>query len=347
LTAAGAAAGDVDGAIVLASAYVEARNHARAEEVLRDALSVNPQSAVLLANLARVQVLAQQHAAAVQTAYAALAISPEDAFAIRIYAVALDGAGWLEQALWTAWRGVTLHPQDRLAHFVYAELLLKVGRPQDAYVVIGEALRLDPASPDSHVLRGQILARLGRPEESTAAYEQALQLDPANASAVHNIGVNRLAGSKWSAALSGFLGAARLDPDLGDLARRNIGIALARLLRFATVGVVLLAWLIILSIPGVGQGTSPSLGHRIAVGICTLALLVYGVWLSRVVPMRTWRSVLRSQRALALRAALVILAVPLGVLAVVARGLTVAGIVGPVLLAGAVLVTVIGRFAGG
>lgn len=341
------AAGDIDGVISLANAYADARNHARAEQVLREALIASPDSAVLLANLARVQVLAKQYGEAARNAHAALAISPEYVFAMRIYAVALDAMGWTNQAIYMAWRGATQHPHDRLAHFVYAEMLLKVGRPQDALVVVGEALRLDPANADSHVLRGQILSRLGRTDESTSAYEEALRLDPSNASAVHNIGVNRLARSKWSAALNGFLGAARLDPDLGDLARRNIGIAMARLLRYATVGVLALGWAILVSIPAVGQGTTPDVGHRITVGVGTLALFAYTVWLSRVIPMRTWRSVLRAQRTLALRVVLIVCAIPLGILAATSGGLRVVEVVGPALLVGAIVVTVVGRLSGG
>lgn len=339
------AAGDVDGAITLAGAYSEARNHTRAEQVLREALTTSPDSAVLLANLARVQVLAQQYGPAAQTAYAALAISPEYAFAMRIYAVALDGAGCSDQALWMAWRGATRHPHDRLAHFVYAEMLLKVGRPQDALVVVAEALRLDPASADTHVLRGQILARLGRSDESTSAYEEALQLDPGNASAVHNIGVNRLARSKWSAALSGFLGAARLDPDLGDLARRNIGIALARLLRLSTVGVALLAWLVFLEAPSLGQGHS-AMGYRIVIGVCTVALIAYMVWLSRAVPLRTWRSVLRIKPVLTLRLGLLIVTVAVGALVAAGRAEAFAAVASALLLLAALVVALIGRFTG-
>jgi len=79
-------AGDTDGAVALATAYADARNHARAEQVLRDALVTSPDNAVLLANLARVQVLAKQYDDAARNAHAALAISPEYGFAIRIYA---------------------------------------------------------------------------------------------------------------------------------------------------------------------------------------------------------------------------------------------------------------------
>ncbi len=346
MTAGESAIGDVGGAVALASAYADARNHARAEEVLRDALTLSPDSAVLLANLARVQVLTQDYADAAQTAYAALAISPEDAFAMRIYAVALDGAGWFSQALRMAWRAATLHPYDRLAHFVYAELLLKAGWPQDALVVVGEALRLGPSSADTHVLRGQILARLGRSDESTSAYEEALHLDPGNASAIHNIGVNRLARSKWSAALRGFLGAARLDPDLGDLARRNIGIALARLLRLSTVGVALLAWLMFLEAPSLGQGHSAT-GYRMVIGFCTVALIAYMVWLSRVVPFRTWRSVLRIKPVLTLRLGLVVGTVSVGALVAAGRAEAVAAVASALLLLAALVVALIGRFTGG
>lgn len=343
MTVGGSAVGDVDGAVALASAYADAHDHARAEQVLKGALTAAPDSAVLLANLARVYVLTRNYPAATRTAYAALAISPEDAFAMRIYTVALDGSGWLDHALWMAWRTVGTHPHDRLAHFVYAELLLKADKPQDALFVVGEALRLDPAHPDTHVLRGQILSRLGRSDDSTAAYTEALGLDPGNASAVHNIGVNRLARSKWSAALTGFLGAARLDPDLGDLARRNIGVALTRLLRLATVAVVLLACLMFWEAPTLEQGSRSSMGHRIAVGLCTVALFAYMVWLSRVVPLRTWRSVLRMKLALGLRLGLVACALPVGVLVTMGRGEAVAAVAAAILVLAALVVSFVGQ----
>lgn len=345
MTAGESTVGDVDGAVALASNYIDARQHARAERILRDALTASPDSAVLLANLARVQVLTDDYASAARTAHSALAVSPEYGFAMRMYAVALDGAGWLSQALWVAWRAATMHPTDRLAHFVYAELLLKAGRPHDALVVVDEALRLEPAQPDSHVLRGQILARLGRVGESTASYEEALRLDPGHAAAVNNIAVNRLAHSRWSTALRGFLGAARLDPELGDLARRNIGVALVRPLRLATFGVVVLAFFVILAAPDSEQGSS-SVQARMMAGICTVALLAGLVWLSRVVPLRTWRSVLRTRSTLVLRLGLIVCAIPVGVLATLGRGGAVTSVVALVLWLGALVVVFIGRSTG-
>jgi Flp pilus assembly protein TadD len=345
LTAGESAVGDVNATVALASTYIDARKHAHAERLLRQALTTSPDSAVLLANLARVQVLTDDYASAAHTAHSALAISPEYGFAMRMYAVALDGAGWLSQALWVAWRGATTHPNDPLAHFVYAELLMKAARTHEALYVVHEALRLEPANPNSHVLRGRILAKLGRVDESTASYEEALRLDPGHAAAVNNIAVNRLARSRWSTALRGFLGAARLDPELGDLARRNIGLALVWPLRLTTLGVMVLAGLVISGIPDPQQG-SVTVGHRIIVGLCTLALLAGPVWLSRIVPLRTWRSVLRIRSPLVLRLALIVCALPVGVLATLGRGGAVTSVAAALLFFGGLAVALIGRFTG-
>ena len=47
---AGGTENDVHGVVGLANAYVDARNYARAEQVLREALTASPQSAILLPN---------------------------------------------------------------------------------------------------------------------------------------------------------------------------------------------------------------------------------------------------------------------------------------------------------
>lgn len=334
-------AGDVAAVVTLASAYVDARNHARAEQVLRDALTTSPHNSELLANLARVQILVKDYEAASNTAYAALAISPEDGFAMRMYAIALAGVGRQSDALSVAWRVATTHPHDRLAHYVYAELLMNAGRPHDALFVVGEVLRLDPTNSDSHVLRGQILARLHRFGESTAAYEDALRLDPGNAAAVHNIAVNRLAIGRWSQAFRGFLGAARLDPELGDLARRNIGAALTKQLRVVTIGVLFIALLALMA-----KESPDETGPRTWAGFLSAALFVRLVWLSRMMPQRTWRSVLRARRLLILRLAVSVSAIPVGVVAVVDAAGPVTRPAALILLGAAVIVVFLGRVTG-
>lgn len=337
-------AGDVDAAVALACAYADAKNYSRAEQVLRDALTTAPDSADLLANLARIQVLVEDYPSAASTAYAALAIAPEYGFAMRMYAIALEGIGRLGDALQVAWRGATTNPHDRLAHYVYAELLLKARRPHDALYVVGEVLRLEPANTDSHVLHGQVLARLGRHQASTVAYEEALRLDPSNAAAVHNIAVNRLGRNRWLTALRGFRGAARLDPHLGDLVRRNISVALSRLLRLSTAFAAVVGFLVVLWSDAAVRGQSAT-GLRIAVGVATVALLGYMVWVSRVVPMRTWRSVLVNRSVLVLRIILAVCAIAVGVLTVAGGQPSFTSSAGSFLLFGVFGVSVIGWLA--
>lgn len=328
--------------IALATAYADSRKFEHAEQVLREGLTAFPGSPDLLANVARIQVLTGDHESAITTAEAALAVSPSHGFAMRIHAVALDGGGRLDEALLAAWRAATNHPHDRLAHFVYAELLLKAAHPQEALYVIGEALRVNPSTPDSHVLRGQILARLGRLDESTESYREALRIDPGYASAVHNIAVNGLARKRTSSALRGFLGAARLDPELGELARNNIGVALTGALRPGTAFAVVVSLFAVLAAAG-----PQDVALRVYAGVCTVGLVIVLVPLARNLPLRTLRSVLRTRSLLSIRLAIIVCAIPVGMLAVLGCTSAVLSAVAVLLLVVGVLVALIGRRTGG
>ena len=102
---------------------------------------------------------------------------------------------------------------------------------------VTEALRLDPDDADTHLLRAVILRRLGRPTESVASYEEALRLDPGHAVALHGLAVSRLTRWRLAAALRGFLGAAALDPTLGETVRTNIAVLIVRLTAAISVAV--------------------------------------------------------------------------------------------------------------
>jgi Flp pilus assembly protein TadD len=214
-------------AIHVADAYFDSRNYERAREVLRRSLAEHPNDPDLLAQHARAEFLLDNYPAAAWGAYAALSAAPHDEMAMRIYALSLDGLGRAYDAMWMAWRTVTTHPNSLLAHRLYARLLQKSRQFPSALLAVDEALRLGPTDVDTLILRGSILHDLGRMGESDASYRQALTLDPGNAEALNNLGVNRLRRGSFGPALRGFLGAAGIDPTLGDLARRNIGVVSA------------------------------------------------------------------------------------------------------------------------
>lgn len=330
------ASDDVDAAVRVSRAYIDARNYLRADEVLRGALAESPNNPRLLVEHARARYYLEDYVPAAYSAYAALAIVPNDELAMRIYTLAIGGQNRLHEALVMAWRTVTAHPNSYLTHYVYADLLQKAGRLTDALAVANEALRLQPANADSYVLRGRILKHLGRLAESEADYHEALRLEPDNAMAVNNLSVNRVARGRLSGALRGFLGAGRLDPELGDLARRNIGVVLARGGLLSSLVAVAIGVAIIV-MKDMHNNGSPTVLPRIATGICTCALIVAVAWLLHHIPRKLLWAAAKQREVLLFHAVALVGGIATGLLA------TVLGPIGPVVPAGtALLIAAVG-----
>src|SRR6478752_1968226 len=88
-----------ENARMLAIGYLDARNYQRAEEVLRSALTQNPQDVMLLTEMARTKFLMGDHGAAERFALQALALEPENGYPMRIYAATLGALGRRKEAL--------------------------------------------------------------------------------------------------------------------------------------------------------------------------------------------------------------------------------------------------------
>lgn len=332
-------------AIHRAEVYFETGNAERAREVLRGSLSQHPNEPSLLAQHARAEYLLDNHPGAAASAYAALSAAPQDELAMRIYALSLGGLGRVYDAMCMAWRGVVAHPNEPLQHRVYARLLQQARHLPMALLAVDEALRLAPADADALVLRGSILHDLGRITESTEAYRQALSLDPGHAAALNNMAVNRLQRGKLRRAVRGFLGAAGSDPTMGDLARRNIGAVLARLLARATVLSVCLGMFVsfVGSAQTDGHSTVPM---RVVTGMTTVTLIVILGWLFRSIPRRILASVLRERVFVAVRIVHAVLAVCLGTWATVLGGPAWIVPAGVLLIISGVILVRVGRITG-
>ncbi|AIY45746.1 tetratricopeptide repeat protein [Mycolicibacterium fortuitum] len=336
---AGAGPGEV------AEAYLSTRNYQRAAEVLESALAEDPNHDGLLAQYARAQLGLKDYDGAAQAAYAALATAPGDQHVMRVYALALNGQGRRQEALQMAWRAATENPHIHSVHYTYASLLLEAGRPRDALDVIDEALRLQPESADSLVLRGDIHRALGSFTAAEDNYEAALRLEPDHASAVHNLAVNRLKWGKLTTSIKGFLGAGRLDPALGELARRNIGVALIRVLRVSTASVILLS-IVLIAVTASHENSQSTVVPRVFIALLTLGLVGVIVWLMRSVPRPTLRAVLRERGFLAVRLAFLAFAIIAGMITAVVGATPLTEVFGPLLLFGAVCLRVYGWLSG-
>jgi tetratricopeptide (TPR) repeat protein len=331
----------VDDAVGLARVYVDSRNYHKAADLLGAALQTDPHSAPLLVEMARAQLGLGNPSAAASSAYAALLQAPEDVYSMRVYATTLDQLGRRHEALNMAYRAVQADSNSYLTHYTYATLLLNAGHSAQALLVLNEALRLKTADAELHFLAGRILNKLGRVPESTAAYEETLRLDPDHALAAHNIAVNRLNRGSWKRALRGFLGAARMDPELGQQVRRNIGVALIRPLRWSTLLVVLLSYFAIIS----HEDTSPA-AQRIVTAVAIVGLLALLAWVVRLVPRSAHRSVLRAQPMLAVRGGLAVCAVVIGLAAITGVAPAVSLPASVLLLLTAVVLIVAGWLSG-
>lgn len=302
----------IDEAIRVADAYIETRNYQRAREVLRSSLTQHPDDPILLSQYARTEYLLNNYASAAQSAHAALAVSPLDEFAMRMYALSLDGLGRSEDARFIAYQAVLAHPNEPRVHRLYARLLHSARQLASALEVTDKALELDANNADALILRGLILHDMGRISESDEAYRQALALEPGNAEALNNMAVNRLRSGNFGNAMRGFLGAAGSDPALGDLARRNIGAVLVKMMRRVTPAALFLGLLV--AVAGSADGRSyPSIALRVMTGLMTVLLVGLVGWLIRSMPRRVLVSVLREHDFISARIVHALLAVALGI----------------------------------
>jgi tetratricopeptide (TPR) repeat protein len=290
----------VGDAIALARVYIDSRNYARARNLLRQNLAQSPNDPALLAEYARTELLLKNYDVAAQSAYAALAAAAQDEVAMRIYALALDGVGRRQDALLMAYRTIIAHPNAALAHWVYARLLHDAKSFPSALQVVDESLRLNSTNVDALVLRGAILEKMGRIRESGESYREALALDPDNAGALNNLAVNRLRRGKLKAAMQGFLGAAGLDPTLGNLARRNVGLVLRKFLRWANLLIALLGFQVLVAAGSLNVKSS-TVVSRVITGLLTVALIGVLVRMLRGIPRPQRASVLRNRRFIVFR----------------------------------------------
>lgn len=267
-----------------------------------------------------------------------------DVAAMGSQALALYGQGRVAEALTLAWQTAVAHPSSALAQYTYASLLRESGREREALAAVDETLRLSPAAPDALVLRGDLQRSLSGARAAEADYLQALRLQPDHALAVHNLAVGRLRMGTTTTAVRGLLEAGRLDPGLWPLALGNIGLAVTRVLRWATASVVFLAAALIVVTAMYDDGL-PSVLPRVLAVVLTAPLITAIVWTVRTVPAPTLRVVLRQKRLLGARLLFLTVAVVLGLgTAVAAPGL--AGVAGPLLLIGIVGLTLLGWATG-
>jgi protein O-GlcNAc transferase len=159
-----------------------------AERLLRQAVTVNPQSVDVHLNLGNAFAATGQLETALTCYTNGLLLAPELPQLHYNRANALKALGRLVEAAGCYGEAARLKPDYAEALYNEANTLMALGRLQPAIERYERLLQQFPNLPSAWVNRGTALHRLGRDEEAVTSYRQALHFAPQSLEALNNLG---------------------------------------------------------------------------------------------------------------------------------------------------------------
>lgn len=204
----------------------------------QQALQVDPQNALIWAELARIQTYSsnilstdQQRFDRLQEALNSveqgLALAPDDSTVSAIYAFVLDWnassnlvsaderEAYLAQAETSANRAYLLDPENAMALAFYAEVLLDQQKWDQARQYASQAVDLAPDSMDAHRVFGLVLESWGYYRDAIDEYLKAAQITPNFTYLYLRIGLGYRQLQVYNTALEFFEKAANINQQLG------------------------------------------------------------------------------------------------------------------------------------
>jgi Tfp pilus assembly protein PilF len=157
------------------------RRYDLAIEVLQKMLKEHPENSAIFYTLARAYFAKQELMQANQAVREALRLDPQSSLAHTLYGNILSNIGMIDAADAEYRMSLELEPQSAYTHYMYAALLVDkrkdlVGAREHA----GKALELDPAEALHHMVMAKILGVAGEFAEAEVEFSRALSLDPEN-----------------------------------------------------------------------------------------------------------------------------------------------------------------------
>ena len=177
--------------VLEAESLFQAGKLSLAEESYLEAIAVNPRETTYYIELARIRVFAGNYAEAGTAARDALVIDPNSALAHAVLAWSVDFQAGQEQdpakksellatAMEEAELAVKINPNSALAHAYYAEILIdnnitEYGR---ALEEAQQAMQLDPNLLEAHRAIGYVWELTGNRQQALEAYQAAMLINP-------------------------------------------------------------------------------------------------------------------------------------------------------------------------
>jgi Flp pilus assembly protein TadD len=208
-----------------ALAHHQAGRLAEAESLYRQILALEPGHADALHLLGVLAIQVGRADVAADLIEQALTSAPKSAIYLANHAAALNLLSRHRQAEAQCRKAIRAEPDYPDAYVNLAKALKAQGQLTEAARAYRDLLRRTPDDVASLVDLGNLLLDLGTLDEAVERFEQALTLDPNSAGGHNGLGVALLARKRPEEAEDRFLEAIRLAPDLA-VAHSNLGLIL-------------------------------------------------------------------------------------------------------------------------
>jgi protein O-GlcNAc transferase len=209
----------------LAAALVQQGKFDEAASNLRAALRAQPDNAETHNNLGSVLTRLGRNVDAIDYLRQALRLKPDYAQAHYNLGLVLKSLGQRDPAMAAFHESLRIQPDLAPAMHDLGNLLAENGSLTEAESQYRQALRLRPDRADTHHNLGCVLQRQGRLDDASVNYNQALKLNPSSGQAHFNLGTALQAQGRLNEAADSYRRALALLPDYAE-AHNNLGLVL-------------------------------------------------------------------------------------------------------------------------
>ncbi len=169
--------------VARAERWIERREFDVAEQTLREALDIAPEHAEVLRLLAVTQHVRQRYARAIELLRRAVAVQPHDALIQNNLGSALAEAGDMDGAIAAFTQATEFSPGIPTSWFNLGKAYAATLRHDEAEAAYAQAIAVDPEGFPAYVQRANALRSAGRLDEARAMFRRAIELAPTSAEA--------------------------------------------------------------------------------------------------------------------------------------------------------------------
>lgn len=180
------------------------------------------ENAQALINQAKPLLQSRQYAKAADVLKQAIALQPDSAAAHAHLSIAVLRLGRASEALSLAQRAVQLDPAYAFSYVALGEANLTMNRFDDAIEALKAAIRINPNYANAYGVLGSLYGQTRRYEESLEAFKNALRLEANNADSLNGLAIAQYRLGHHEEGIAAVKEAVKLNPNFAN-AYINLG----------------------------------------------------------------------------------------------------------------------------